>query len=368
MANITGILITGRYEHAILIQKNREDTINAVFLVIILASFFSLLLGGIVFCLGKEIAILIFHSSSMAYLLYFLPLAVFSIGCSQGLIYWATQKADYKTMASARVSRSAAASALQCLMGSLGTAGLVAGHCGGEIACVGVLFKGVRKEKALFGKTVQWKRILDIAKRHIDFPKYDILTVLLNYGTQHFFLLWIGIYFGASIVGHVGLAQRVLLAPVAFVGTSILDLFKKKARDEYTSHGHCRKVFRNFFFILAALVTVPFSIIFFYGEQLFPLIFGPEWMEAGKYAKILSLIMLFRFVASPLSYTLYIAQKQKVNLLINILFCIASLAAVMVGVFTKDIVYTLLAFATGNSLVYLLYLKASHHFASGQHS
>ncbi|HFT1880854.1 TPA: lipopolysaccharide biosynthesis protein, partial [Pseudomonas aeruginosa] len=51
------------------------------------------------------------------------------------------------------------------------------------------------------------------------------------------------------------------------------------------------------------------------GEWAFGLVFGEAWAESGRYAVLMVPLFYMRFVVSPLSYTIYIAQRQSMDLL-----------------------------------------------------
>ena len=58
--------------------------------------------------------------------------------------------------------------------------------------------------------------------------------------------------------------------------------------------------------------------MFFFIEDLFVFFFGPEWVQAGTYAKILLPSLTIKFLVNPLSFMIYVAEKQKWNLFIMI--------------------------------------------------
>ena len=47
---------------------------------------------------------------------------------------------------------------------------------------------------------------------------------------------------------------------------------------------------------------------------MFTFFFGNEWQQASIFAKTLIPAMAIRFIANPLSFIIYISQKQMINL------------------------------------------------------
>jgi O-antigen/teichoic acid export membrane protein len=55
---------------------------------------------------------------------------------------------------------------------------------------------------------------------------------------------------------------------------------------------------------------VPFSVVFFFGAELFALVFGEDWREAGQYAQIMAPWFMVNFMSSPISSLPLILKKQ----------------------------------------------------------
>ena len=74
----------------------------------------------------------------------------------------------------------------------------------------------------------------------------------------------------------------------------------------------------------------PAIIFALFGPDLFTLVFGEPWREAGAYARILSGAMLLRFCVGPVFYILTIMRKQRMQLIadsIGLLFLGIGIAA-----------------------------------------
>ena len=115
--------------------------------------------------------------------------------------------------------------------------------------------------------------------------------------------------------------------------------------------------------VLAAGSIAATLIFWFAGEELFVLAFGPEWREAGKAAIILLPLFALRFVASPLSYTFYIAEKQHIDLMWQICLLAMTLTTLMSFAGYEN---TLAAYALGYGFLYAVYLILSYRFSAGK--
>ena len=64
------------------------------------------------------------------------------------------------------------------------------------------------------------------------------------------------------------------------------------------------------------------SIITFYGDILFPFVFGEGWIKAGLYSQWISLWLIFNFAKQPLATLYSVLEKQGEGLLWNIIIFI----------------------------------------------
>jgi O-antigen/teichoic acid export membrane protein len=147
------------------------------------------------------------------------------------------------------------------------------------------------------------------------------------------------------------------------LAASVLDVFKEQAARDFRVQGNCYRIFLKTFFVLASLAIVPFGIFALVGEWVFGLLFGQEWVESGRYAVLLIPLFFMRFVVSPLSYTIYIAQKQKLDLLWQI--CLL-LFTWLCFTFSQEIDSALWSYSIGYAVMYMIYFWISYRAAKGE--
>ena len=99
---------------------------------------------------------------------------------------------------------------------------------------------------------------------------------------------------------------------------------------------------------------------------LFALVFGEKWRVSGEYAQLLAPMFFFRFVASPLSYVLFIAEKQQLDLALQVVLLISSGVSLSVGLAFGSIKIALAAFSIAYSVLYIAYLMVSYRLAKGR--
>jgi O-antigen/teichoic acid export membrane protein len=173
-------------------------------------------------------------------------------------------------------------------------------------------------------------------------------------------MLMMGKRFGLPAAGQYALTNKVLTAPMKLLAGSILSVFKEEAARSYREKGECREIFAKTLMALALLAITPFALLFCFAEPLFVWIFGDEWREAGNYASILAPMFYVQFIASPLSYVIYLANRQILDLAWQLCLLIATYC---VFYYTKEIIMTMKLYSFGYSLLYIIYLAMAYKAA-----
>ncbi len=134
IASILGVLVTGRYELAILIPKQDRDAIHIAALSAGLSVVLSGLLLLVVMFFNQAIAQLL-GSPELSAWLYWVPASTLLSGIYQSLNYWSNRKSQYKRLAISRTAQSGSASLAQLGAGYVGAGatGLVGGQLAGQV-------------------------------------------------------------------------------------------------------------------------------------------------------------------------------------------------------------------------------------------
>jgi O-antigen/teichoic acid export membrane protein len=144
-------------------------------------------------------------------------------------------------------------------------------------------------------------------------------------------------------------------------------VFRQKADQEYKENGNAKAVFLRTAKILLAIMIVPCIVVAVGGPWIFKILFGAEWQSAGVYAQILIIMMLPKFIASPLSYMYIIARKQKEDFWIHIYILISTFFSFYLGYKLYGTSVMMLTFFCINyAFIYMLYFYRSYIFASGK--
>ena len=366
LAGILSVLATGRYEVAILLPPNDEDAVNIVVLSIGVTCLFCVLLLLIVLLYRHSIANLL-GNPDLAPWLYLLPLMVLLTSVYQALNYWFNRRKQYRRLALNRISRSLFMIGVSLGLGITGRVpgGLIVGAVVGQgVATLQFAWPWMIERRAGNLK-ISKAGVIAMGRRYIHFVKYSLLGDTVNTVSGQMPVLVLSIFFGPAIVGYFNLTQRVLFGPSSIISTAIGDVFRQRASEDRNVIGNFRQIWLKTFKTLAALSVPVYATVAVIAPVLFAFVFGKEWRTAGEYAQIMSPFFMLSFTASILSRSTYIAEKQKQDMLWQIVLFSLITLALLAGAWYHQPVYSLGLYTIAYCGMYLVYLWMCFKYSGG---
>lgn len=366
IVSIASVLVTGRYELAILLPKNDRDALHIVALSMGLSCFISALLLLVVVLFNSQITQLL-GAPNLAGWLYWGPVSTLLLGIYTSLNYWSNRKGHYRRLSISRVTQTGSSSLTQ--LGAAythnGPAGLVGGQLAGQILGSSLLACLIYREDHAQIKTLRLGRLLALARKYRDFPRFLIVAHGFNTASGQVPVMLLSTLFSTGTAGYYMLIQRVMGAPMVLVAGALGDVFRQEASQAYIHTGNCRAIYVSTFKRLLALAVVPFTAFFFVAPTLFGWVFGDQWEVAGEYAQILTPMFFLQFITSPLSSIFMIAEKQKIDLAWQICLFILVISAFWIGSHFSSIFASLALFSAVYSFMYAVNGLISYQLASG---
>lgn len=164
--------------------------------------------------------------------------------------------------------------------------------------------------------------------------------------------LMLSAFFSQTIVGYYALANRVILLPSILIGNAIARVFLQKISVSRDNQEALSQTVQTVFHVLVFCGIFPSLILILAGRELFSIVFGPNWTEAGRYAQILGPWLLFLFIASPLSTLFITLERQNLALILHLFIFLTRLFALVIGGLLNNIDLTLWLWAGTGFLVY----------------
>lgn len=355
ISSIMGTIVTLRYELAIIGAKTDEDSEKLVIISLIstflLSAFFSII---IFFVLESHII------KNLKLKVEFVPL-IFVTTLSYAATYTFrslfTRQNDFPLVARINIWQGIARAVLQVIASPLGAFGLTAGEAIGRGFGLPLSFRKTKILDKILIVLNKPNSLKAVALEYINFPKYVLPSSLFDTLAGLLLLPVISAFFGLGISGYFALAQRILAAPLALVGTSIADIFHSQiAKMQIENPDAILATFWSTAKLLAIVGLVPALILFFFGEWLFSRIFGSQWRLTGVLVSIMAPWMLVQFVASPLSRIILLSNKQYLKLIYDI-FSVATVIFIpVIAIYQKkDIIQTIMWVSIAKVIAYSLY-------------
>jgi lipopolysaccharide exporter len=332
---LTGILCL-KYEEAIMLPASDTDALHLLIGNLVISVSISILTIPAVFLFGDALSTLL-NAPDLKLLLWFIPALLLFGGLGNGhpaLNYWLARTKRYKELSIARVIGALTTTVFQLGLGIIGftsSLGLVIGTAAGSVVSPLFLARQIWiKDIRAFLPSIQIRTIFNVLSRYKNFPLYNIWSVLLNTISWQIPIFLLSYFFSTTISGFYALGFRLFQVPMSLIGSSYAQVFYKQISDA-KQEGKLTDVVKKTFGNLVDLGLFPFLILTIIGREVFALIFGPQWSEAGVYAQILGVWAFVWFISSPLSNLYNLLEKQKLLLGVNIMILASRLLSLLVG-------------------------------------
>ena len=294
-----------------------------------------------------------------------LPVTTMAAGVTNAIAALANRYARYGFMARIQVITVAASTALSIVLGFFGAAaqGLFAAYFLQQTLTLLAHVVLLRSLPA-FAFEPRVMRLAALFRRHRRFAFFTLPSEFIgsfNQGLPVFALSWIG---ETTTLGAFNRARQLVMLPFNLLGQSIAQVFRQRAAAQYHATGSCRTLFGKTFLALLVLGAPPIVILTLIAPDLFRIVLGPNWTEAGEIARIIAPMLLARLLISPLSSVFYFTQKQSADLALNICGVIFVTLAISLAVWSGcNSRETVAVYTASSVIVYLTYLVAGWRLA-----
>lgn len=231
--------------------------------------------------------------------------------------YLLVRRKEFAVVASATI-RGALSKALLLL--AFGVAG--AGWIGLLVAELGSRLAFIHRGRRMipwpqcFRKSHDSRRLL---WRYREYPFISLPSSIIDNGADAAQLPIIATLYGLEFAGLYALVQRCAAIPSSLIARNVADVFQTRAVEIIsTKAGSVFRLFNRTVLALAGIAVIPAAVVFLQGEEIFVLVFGEAWREAGVIAALLSPAMFAQFVVSPVSRIVFVTNRLKIKLIFDL--------------------------------------------------
>ena len=320
LLSILSVVVTGKYEFAIMHPDNKEDARHIAALATRVAVLSCAVLLVLIVLLHELIAGFA-HNPQLAYWLLTLPIAVFCVAFFNIINYWFSRKKEYTVAATAKLVYSATGEPIKLSMGFLGAgfSGLITGTIlGNLIATVYSWIKFKQSEPQTFQNLSKAKLKL-LATEHKNYPRFAAPAAVLNNLAQWAHVAVFIFFYGEKAlipIGLIALSRRIFFNPLGILSTSYGQVFYQRI-SEIQSAVELKNYYTKNFLRFSAFAAILVLVVQLLPENTLGVVFGKDWSEALVYLKTLSFWYALNFVIGTLSFVIYRLGKQWYNLAID---------------------------------------------------
>jgi O-antigen/teichoic acid export membrane protein len=334
-----------KYEHALPLARDEAEAANIFVLCSTILGLYFLACCIVVLTLHDDLAGWLEAPALQPYL-WLLPLGVLGVGAALIGQFWAVRAKAFRRVAATGLATSILTLASQVGSGlqRFGPGGLIAGRIGG-VALGGImLYLPALSGAKQFLRCVSPRSLSEVAKKHRLFPMVFTFSSGINAFSRQMPILILSIFFGPAVTGLYALTQRVVSVPMILIGEEVRRVYYPYGAELERSED-LRDLTKAVFIGMVQIALPGVIILGLVAPELFALVFGERWADSGLYAQWLCPWLFMVFVCSPLTRLPLILERQKSELVFQIILLFARGAALIMGGVAQDVVLAIAVFA-----------------------
>ena len=341
-----------RYEMAIVLPKKKEDAATLFNLCCMVLLAMTILVAFLTTVFGTRV-LLYLNAVDLKPILWLFPAAMFLMGSQLPLKHWFTRKKKFKINAAGDILIS-----IPITMAEItgGWTGFRTGENLVVLRCFGLIFSPafyvwrlLRSDARYIITNLNYGRIIEQAKRYMKFPLLDSWSTLLIQLSVNAPILLLTSFFSPQVSGFYAKAFYLLHLPSILVGRSVGQVFLQKSAAAIAGGKNLAGLVEAVFNRMITLGTFPFTILVIIGPELFDIILGARWKEAGIYAQIMMPQLFVAFLLGSIMTLFGTLGKQELNLISSALNLILRIATLIGGgLLLRDARMTIFIFMVAN--------------------
>ncbi len=302
-------IATARYEFALPLPKKDKHAFLLFRFILRLALITILLtlIGGLIYgiTVNKEFD---YYVLVLALVCGVSFLVFFNLGTN-----WAIRLKEFRKISLSKMSNSLSLNGLRVIFGLFGT-----GTIGLIFSFIISLFIGslhfvkdfLTRNKLPKTKISRQKGFV-MLKEHKDFPIANLPHALSDNLRDLLVAFIIIDLFSENLFGSFDHSFRMLRLPIMIIGASMSQVFFNRISEYKKQSLRIYPIFKKLLITLSLLSLIPFTVIYFFGGEIFSFVFGNEWYLSGKLSEIMAPWLMINFILSPLSTIPLVFNKQK---------------------------------------------------------
>jgi len=341
---LLSVIANGKYESAIVLSKSKSMAANTFNLCFLINAVFSLLIL-IVLLLGSHSILSMLHYESLEGVIYYLPFFVFIVAFAQASIYWFNYNKRFALTARYTLWQGLINNGLKVGSGFLkaGLTGLVWANLMSHF--ISILSCFTRKEtwNQLFH--FNKKEILAAASEHRKFPLYTLPHTFINMVSGNLPILILSGYFGMAEIGLFSMGITIGFRPINLLSSSLDQVISQSMAERVNKQEPIWTILIQSIKKILLVVTPIFILAFFLAPLVLRYFLGERWEQSALYIQIMIPWLIISLFTASLSSIPPIFGKQRIALIIEIIYILARLIAIIIGIYFQNFVWAIILFS-----------------------
>lgn len=354
MAVLTTIAC-GRYEFAVMLPKEEEDGMAALWAALLFCMMFSLLCipacGGLILLGVKGIR---------TELIWAVPIGVLMSGTSNALSFWLLRHRAFWLVSSAKLTGNIVTIAVQLTLGMTGNnteqsllIGMVLGYIALLLAYSQFFLKNYGRMSI---ETLKSGKIIPTIYRYSKFPLIDFWSATIDNVAGQIPVFILRQFFPTAQVGHYTMAMRVLTIPIGLISASISQVFFQRASEMHGQGKNIGIFTKQIYKKIIYLGLPPLLFVSIFGEWLFSILLGDQWAPAGKLAQVMAPALFFALLFNPLSSIVVIFERQQIAFISRVLMLMVAVIPLTISInfYPQQILIVISALSISQGILYFI--------------
>lgn len=354
IAKPLGLISSLRYDRAVVLPREDKYAANMLVLSLTLNVLTSSSLFILVALFRVQVANLL-NSPELADFLWFIPLSVAALGIFEALKQWNSRERKYMRVSIAQVGSEVLGDGLTAGFGfagfTSGTLMIIMQVIGQVFATLAFAFMVFREDLKFIRDSFDWRIIRQGIVEYKKLPLFNLWSNLINNAALYIPSILLSAYFSTTVAGYYAMGNNAIRLPVSIFGNSIGQVFYQRSAKAYHEGGN-KSIMEATLKYLSLISFFPMMLIAIIGRELFVVVFGSAWADAGSYSQILSLWVFLVFLTTPLSYIPNVYGKYEKFLVFQIINLITRVGSLVYGGMRGDVWLALWLFTLSGIVVY----------------
>jgi O-antigen/teichoic acid export membrane protein len=311
--SLVGIIIVAsslRYDDAIVLPKSDKESVNLLGLSLIFNLTINLTILIIVLLSGEGIkAFLNLPENFPVSLLAIIPIGAFLFSSYGSLNAWLIRKKKYIAISVNKLVRRSTEGVSQVGLALLKIPnGLIYSDLIGQVANVATVAVQTRST-GLNLRQISIPKLKYVLRKYSEFPKYNLIPALMSSSSYLLPVIFINKFFSPESAGFFDLSKLVLSIPLAFIASSLSSVLLQKVSEKYNRKESFINDLKPVIIMVGMISFAEILLIMFFGEDIFKIAFGKQWIASGSISRIMVWSFAINFIVASLS-NIFVAMRR----------------------------------------------------------